>query len=223
MCIRDSLIQWVGVCLYETGKILEAKGYLEFASSKKIPEGYLYLGKLLVKLYRFEEAEKEFEKYQKVHRRNNEALERLEQEREYADKLQRAVNRTEDVQLIDSVVVPKREFLSAYNLSRAAGSLMPLGQFLKGPTKAEETLYMNERQNKVFFARSDDVWGNETGSTNLFTMEKLLDEFGNEKALPLSLIHICSSLWPYSAAPRQPMSPPPRRGQGLPCHRPTSP
>jgi len=52
------LNQWVGVCLYETGKILEAKGYLEFASSKKIPEGYLYLGKLLVKLYRFEEAEK---------------------------------------------------------------------------------------------------------------------------------------------------------------------
>ena len=165
------LNQWVGVCLYETGKILEAKEYLEFASSKKIPEGYLYLGKLLVKLYSFEEAEKEFEKYQKVHRRNNEALERLEQEREYADKLQRAVNRTEDVQLIDSVVVPKSDFLSAYNLSRAAGSLMPLGQFLKGPIKAGETLYMNERQNKVFFARSDDVWGNETGNTDLFTME----------------------------------------------------
>ena len=191
------LNQWVGVCLYETGKILEAKGYLEFASSKKIPEGYLYLGKLLVKLYRFEEAEKEFEKYQKVHRRNNEALERLEQEREYADKLQRAVNRTEDVQLIDSVVVPKREFLSAYNLSRAAGSLMPLGQFLKGPTKAEETLYMNERQNKVFFARSDDVWGNETGSTNLFTMEKLLDEFGNEKALPQTINTTGRQAYPF--------------------------
>jgi len=112
-----------------------------------------------VKLYRFEEAEAEFEKYQKFHRRNNEALDRLEQEREYADKLQRAVNRTEDVQLIDSVVVPKSDFLSAYNLSQAAGSLMPLGQFFKEPVNAGETLHMNERQNKVFFARGDRLGG----------------------------------------------------------------
>ncbi|HHU96537.1 MAG: tetratricopeptide repeat protein [Bacteroidota bacterium] len=187
------LNQWVGVCLYETGRILEAKGYLEFASSKKIPEGYLYLGKLLVKLYRFEEAEAEFEKYQKFHRRNNEALDRLEQEREYADKLQRAVNRTEDVQLIDSVVVPKSDFLSAYNLSQAAGSLMPLGQFFKEPVNAGETLHMNERQNKVFFARGDRLGG----STSLFTMEKLLDTFGNEKALPQTINTTGHQAYPF--------------------------
>ena len=174
-----SINQWLGVSLYETGRILEAKEYLEFASSKKINEAYLYLGKLYVKMYRFDEAEKEFEKYQRANRRNNDALEQLEREREYAERLQRAVSRTEDVQVIDSVVVAKSDFLSAYNLSRSSGSLMPLSEFFEERTDANKTLYMNELQNKVYYSRGDG-----TASTSLYTMEKLLDSFGNEKALP---------------------------------------
>ncbi len=202
------LNQWVGVCLYETGKILEAKGHLEFASSKKIPEGYLYLGKLLVKMYRFDEAEKEFEKYQKVHRRNKDALERLEREREYAEMLQRAVNRTEDVQIIDSVVVPKSDFLSAYKLSSSSGSLMYLGDFFKELANTWETLYMNELQNKIYFARSDGTGsaiitaqnneGDMTGgTTSLYTMEKLLNSFGNEKALPKTINTTGHQAYPF--------------------------
>ncbi len=80
-----SVNQWLGVCLYETGKLIEAEKYLTFASQKKITEAYIYLGELYSKTYRFEDAEKEFEKYQRANRRNNDALEKLAQKRIYAE------------------------------------------------------------------------------------------------------------------------------------------
>src|SRR5690554_763052 len=125
------LNQWLGMSLFMTGRLTEAEQYLKYASEKKIPEAYLSLGNLYVKLYRFEEAEKEFEKYQRVNRRNSEALERLDLAREYSTKIQRAVNRAEDIQIIDSLVLPKKEFLNAYNLSITSGSIMPINEFFK--------------------------------------------------------------------------------------------
>lgn len=71
------LNQWLGVSLYKTGRLVEAEQYLKYASEKKIPEAYLALGELYSKLYRFDEAEKEFDKYQRANRRNNEALKNL--------------------------------------------------------------------------------------------------------------------------------------------------
>lgn len=174
-----SINQWLGVSLYETGKILEAQKYLEFASKRRIVESYLYLGELYAKLYRFEDAEKEFKKYQQSKRRDREAMALLEEKREYAERLQRAVNRTEDLQVIDSLVVLKSDFLSVYNLSASSGVLKPVHQFFPGRTETGETLYMNERQDKIYYSEGDTAT-----DTDLYTMDKLLDTFGNEKRLP---------------------------------------
>ncbi|MDD4777771.1 MAG: tetratricopeptide repeat protein [Fermentimonas sp.] len=177
-----SLNQWLGVSLYKTGRLTEAEQYLKYASERKIPEAYISLGELYAKLYRFEEAEKEFEKYQRANRRNDEALKKLEVVREYADKLSRYVNRTEDVQIIDSLVVPKAEFLSAYNLSKSSGSLMMVSDFFAGQQNGGKTLYMNQREEKIYYSK-----GGNAANSNLFTMEKLLETFGNEKQLPESI------------------------------------
>ena len=184
--------QWLGVSLYETGRLIEAREYLEFASGRRVTEAYLYLGELYTKLYRFDEAEKEFEKYQRANRRNQEALDRLEQAREYADRLQRAVSRTEDVQIIDSLVVPKSEFLTAYNLSTSSGSLMPLSEFFNEQLGSDKTLYMNERGDKIYYSRGDEATG-----THLYTMEKLIDAFGNEKQLPSSINATGNQAYPF--------------------------
>lgn len=186
------LNQWLGVSLYETGRLTEAEPYLKYASERKIPEAYLYLGELYAKLYRFEEAEKEFEKHQRANRRNQEALDRLAQAREYADRLQRAVSRTEDVQIIDSLVVRKDAFLLAYNLSTSSGSLMPLNDFFRDQAAAGKTLYMNERKDKIYYSRDSEASG-----TSLFTMEKLIDEFGNEKELPASINTAGQQAYPF--------------------------
>ena len=174
-----SLNQWLGVSLYETGNLVKAEKHLSFAAQKKIPEAYLYLGELYAKMYRFEEAEVEFEKYQRANRKNEEALNKLALRRDYAGKLQRAVNRTEDIQIIDSLVLPKAIFLSAYNLSKSSGSLLPVSEFFNSLPVSDKTLYMNGKGDKIYYSRGDQ----DTGS-DLFTMDKLIDTFGNEKKLP---------------------------------------
>ncbi len=176
------LNQWIGVSLLETGRLAEAEKYLTFASLKKIPEASLYLGELYTKMYRFIEAEKEFGKYQKANRRNNEALNRLAVKREKAERLKRMVSRTEDIQVIDSLVLPKSGFLAAYHLSESAGSLMPVNAFFKNMPANAGTLFMNERRDKMVYSQGDSLTG-----SDLFTMDKLVDSFGNEKKLPASV------------------------------------
>lgn len=184
------LNQWLGVSLFKTGRLTEAEQYLKYASEKKIPEAYLSLGELYVKLYRFEEAEKEFEKYQRANRRNEEALNRLEEARDYAESIKRAVNRTEDVQIIDSLVLPKKDFLSAYNLSLESGSIIPINDFFKNQPLSDKTLFLNEREDKIYYSSADS-------EDKLFTMEKLLDSFGNEKRLPASINDSGSQAYPF--------------------------
>src|SRR5690554_3306471 len=184
------LNQWLGMSLFMTGRLTEAEQYLKYASEKKIPEAYLSLGNLYVKLYRFEEAEKEFEKYQRANRRNEEALDRLEEARDYAESIRRVVNRTEDVQIIDSLVLPKQDFLSAYNLSLESGSIIPINDFFENQPISDKTLFLNEREDKIYYSSGDS-------EAKLFTMEKLLDSFGNEKKLPASINESGNQAYPY--------------------------
>ncbi|NLY25893.1 MAG: tetratricopeptide repeat protein [Bacteroidales bacterium] len=177
-----ALNQWVGVSLLKTGRFMEAEKYLAFASQKKIPESFIYLGELYARMYRFEAAEEEFGKYQRANRRNEEALEKLTVKREEAERLRRATNRTEDIQIIDSLVLPKSAFLAAYKLSLSSGSLMPVNEFFRNVTTSDKTLFMNERQDKIYYSQ-----GNSDSGFDLFTMDKLLDSYGNEKKLPESV------------------------------------
>lgn len=187
-----SLNQWLGVSLYKTGHLLEAEQYLAYASAKKVTEAYIYLGELKATLYQFEEAEKEFEKYERANRRNDTALERLEQVRDYADKLKRAVSRTEDVQIIDSLVIPKQQLLSAYNLSISSGRVMPASDFFNSLPATNKTLYINEKQDKIYYSKDDPKNGSE-----LYTMERLIDSFGNEKRLPESINNSGNQAYPF--------------------------
>ncbi len=174
-----SLNQWLGVCLYETGNLPDAEQYLAYASQKKIPEAYIYLGELYTKMYRFDEAEKEFEKYQKIKRRDKEALAHLEEKRAYADRLKRLVKRTEDIQIIDSLIVAKNKFLSAYHLSASSGSLVPVNEFFSNYPNNTLPVFINEKKDKLYFSQQDSLRGLE-----ICSMEKLLDNFGNQKVLP---------------------------------------
>ena len=184
------LNQWLGVSLYKTGRLVEAEQYIKYASDRKIPEAYLSLGKLYVKLYRFEEAEKEFEKYQRTNRRNSDALERLSLAREYSSTIQRAINRAEDIQIIDSLVLPKRDFLNAYNLSITSGIIMPINEFFNDQSLNDKTLFLNERKDKIYYSSGEN-------DINILTMEKLLDTFGNEKLLPSSINDAGDQAYPF--------------------------
>ena len=171
---------WLGRASLYTGDLETAEKSLSQAKRRSYHDATLYLGRLYAMQYNFEAAEKEFTAYRRVRRRNKESMALLEEEEEYANRLQRLLSRTEDIQIIDSVVVAKNDFLSAYNLSASGGSIQWARNFFGERDEDENSVvFMNERETKLYFSRP----ATEQGST-LYTMEKMVDNFGNEKQLP---------------------------------------
>lgn len=190
----DASINYLlGMAALHTGDIVTAEQSLTLAKKKRVNDATLYLGRLYVIQYKFADAEKEFAAYEKAMRRNKEALAELEKEREYADRLHRLVSRTEDIQIIDSVVVQKNEFIKAYNLSANGGSLLWAHDFFDEVSNDDQSVvFMNERKTKVYFSRP----ASEQGST-LFTMEKLMNNYGNEKMLTSPISDSKDQAYPF--------------------------
>jgi tetratricopeptide (TPR) repeat protein len=189
---NPQLNQMLGVSLYETGRIREAEKHLLFASQRRVTDAHLYLGAIYSLMYRFADAEREFGLFERANRRNNVALEQLAEKRAYVAKLHRAVQRTEDIQIIDSLIVPKNSFLTAYNLSASSGSLMPMNDFFRNTVSGDKVLFMSGRGDRVHFSNGDELNG-----FSLFTMERLLDTFGNERKLPENINSSGSNAYPF--------------------------
>ena len=184
---------WLGRASLYTNDLETADKALTQAKKRRYHDATLYLGRLYALRYNFEAAEKEFAAYERVKRRDKEAMAMLEEERQYADRLQRLVSRTEDIQIIDSVVVSKNDFLSEYYLSANGGSLKWAHDFFgETDTDNNSVVYMNERETKVYFSRPASGQG-----STLYTMEKMLDNFGNEKMLPSPITTAEDQAYPF--------------------------
>ncbi|MDR1743061.1 MAG: tetratricopeptide repeat protein [Dysgonamonadaceae bacterium] len=189
---NPSLNLWIGISEYKTGNEFGAEKYLQFASKKNQVDACLYLGDLYAKTYRMKEAEDEYAKYERAKRRDKDALAVLEPRREYAERLSSLLRKVEDVQIIDSVVVEKKAFLSAYKLSAASGSLLPKNEFFDTQNEDDNVLYINELKDKIYYGQGDPASG-----LDLYTMEKLLGNFGNEKRLPASVNTSGDEAYPF--------------------------
>lgn len=171
-----SLNLWVGVCLFETGGNLKsAEEYLLIASKRNLPESYLYLGDIYVRQYRVSEAKSQYDKYAKVRPKERDTT--LANRNQYLEKLQRAISRTEDIQIIDSLIMNKDIFLSAYKLSPDAGSLSAFNDVFETNKKIESTVYTNGKGSKIYFGQPSG------DKISLFSMDKLLNGYGNEKKI----------------------------------------
>jgi hypothetical protein len=109
------------------------------------------------------------DKYAKLKKRDKTAAVLVEKEKTLLAKLKKAALHVEDVQIVDSVVVDKNAFLEAYKLSPSAGALKK-----QSPAMA----YTNEKATKMYYVKP-----NESGKTELFSVEKLMDNYENEKPL----------------------------------------
>lgn len=185
-----SLNQWYGVCLFETeGSLSKAKECITFASKKNVQEAYLYLGRIYTKEYLFDAAVKEFDRYAKLKRRDKEAMDRLDKAKNYLSLMERYSSRPEDIQIIDSLLVDKSDFLQGYKLSPYSGEI-------KYYTDKSSTVYLNEKKDKMYYSKSLN-----NGNSSLFSMEKLLDDFGNEKQLSTNNFDLTGSLnYPFMLA-----------------------
>lgn len=179
---NSSYNQWYGVCCFETGDLETAEKHLLVANKRKVQESYRYLGELFFLTYRFEEAVEMFETYIGLLAKKKQPVEEFEKRKSQANNAQRMLERVEDIQVIDSIVVDKDKFLNTYFLSEESGTLTNYNTFFGTNDSTESVVYMNQKADKIYYAEAT-----EENKYCLFTQSMLLDHWGDEKQLPMNI------------------------------------
>ena len=177
---NSSYNHWYGVCCYETGDLTGAEKHLKVAVKRKVQEAYRYMSEVYYKTYRFDEAGEMLEEYINLLAKKKQDPQSFETKLDLANNAQRMMEKVEDVQIIDSLVVDKDDFLSAYILSEESGTLDSYKDFFQTNEPVSSTVYKNQKGDKIYYAHSTDG-----DRYCLFTQSMLMDEWGDEKQLPM--------------------------------------
>ena len=182
---NTSYNQWYGDCLLETGNPEKAREYLKFAASRRVQEAFRSLGKMHYMLYEFKESAEAYTQYADLlikakKQAEAEATRPLIQRSERAARM---LSHTENIQIIDSVVINKQNFLEAYLLSSESGYL---------ETNAGQIIYENPLRDKRYFADK-----NENGKYRLFSEIKLQNNWGDRNMLSLPVDSITNDNYPF--------------------------
>ena len=162
---------WYGVCCLKTGEPEEAVKYLETAVKRRVAGGQLYLGQAYNDTYRFEDAVNCFEEYIADLSKRKRSTEEAEALLEKSKADLRMLKGVEDVCIIDSFVVDKANFLSAYKISEESGKLFTFNEFFQTEGDHPGTVYETEIGNKIYYSEKG-----ERGNLDIFSKNKLLNE-----------------------------------------------
>jgi hypothetical protein len=105
---------------------------------------------VMLRYYRFEESEEMFQEYIDLLAKKKQDTLPWEQRLEQVKNALRMMEKNEDVEIIDSLVVDKEAFLTAYKLSEGVCSLMLFSDFFQLSDASESTVYMIQKQDKIF-------------------------------------------------------------------------
>lgn len=161
---------WYGACCYEGGDLEEARPYLEKSAARKVINAYLYLGRLYCDTYRFDEAVENMEQHIYWLEKKDRNTEAAERELAHCRMAARMFRATEKVVVVDSFVVSKPDFLSAYKLSKDAGEIV-------ADENGKNVQFVNELGNKKIY-----VVPGEQGSA-LWSSFRLIDKWGDPEKL----------------------------------------
>ena len=131
------------------------------------------MSEVYYKTYRFDEAGEMLEEYINLLAKKKQDPQSFETKLDLANNAQRMMEKVEDVQIIDSLVVDKDDFLSAYILSEESGTLDSYKDFFQTNEPVSSTVYKNQKGDKIYYAHSTD------GDRYLpFYPSMLMDEWG---------------------------------------------
>ncbi|MDR2969978.1 MAG: tetratricopeptide repeat protein [Tannerellaceae bacterium] len=190
---NGSYNHWYGVCCFETGDMEGAEKHLKVGINRKVQESHRYLAELYFKLYRFDEASGMFDEYIELLTKKKQDVEPFQRRKEQADNAQRMLERVEEVQVIDSMVVDKDGFLTAYTLSQENGTLTSFRDFFQTGTSSSSTVFMNQKGDRILYAQETP----ENGYC-LFTQSYLLDHWGDEKQLTINTDDAGDDNYPFA-------------------------
>ncbi len=183
---------WYGVCCLHTGEPTVALKYLETAVKKRIPSGQLYLAQNYNDLYRFDEAIQNYEEYISDLTRRKRSTEEAEKLLEKTKANLRMLKGVEEVCFIDSFVVDKKNFLSAYKISPESGKLFMYNAYFKDSDKKGGTVYETELGNKIYYSEQQP-----DGTLSILSRNKLLDKWSNGSLLPGSINEAVNANYPF--------------------------
>ena len=173
-----SLNYWYGVCLNETGEHDKALPYLKKAIDSDVENAYRYMGDYYIQDGNYDDAISYYEEY----------LDRVDpadtmfiiytRRAEKAKHELKFYKRVQKVQFVDSVVVEKDKFLSAYLLGNDCGDIDAVHNMLGGNVSAEGIAYRTEMRDKIYYSDVDAG-----GRMQLYMCYKMLDSWSNPTAL----------------------------------------
>lgn len=186
---------WYGVCCLKTGEPAEAIKYLETAVKRRTPGGQLYLAQAYNDTYRFEDAVETFEEYIAELTKRKRSTTEAERLLEKSKANLRMLKGVEQVYLIDSFVVDKKDFLEAYKISPESGKLFMYDAYFDTPEGKGGTVYETELGNKIYYSELQ-----QDSTLSILSRNKMLDEWGKGSILPGSINEAMNANYPYVSA-----------------------
>jgi hypothetical protein len=183
------------VLLFFVSVVLHAQT-LEEADKLYADKKYVAAAEIYEQLYRFDSASESYkmqisllEKNVKANKRNTktavitDSIKLLVKKTESLERLEKMVRRCENIQIIDSIIVDKNNFLNAYHLSEDAGTLEK--------TKSS-VIYENQLKDRRFYGKKNDK-----NLFRLYTQVKTQDGWSEEKHLDIPVDSSANDNYPF--------------------------
>lgn len=136
----------IGRCYYELGNDSLAEYYL-LQSGDKYSLRDFYLAELEVKQYRFSEALRHYAIYLETIDSANTRYPYVLSQLNYCQFGQKLLRRTQCLQVLDTITLPKSSFLEAYELSSSAGDLSSVDTCFSFTTQRKDKTYLAKNHN----------------------------------------------------------------------------
>lgn len=183
---------WYGACCYETGEAKIAEKYLNIAASKKIQESFRYLGQLYSEEYRYEDALLNYNAYQAMLLKGKKPTDEIEKLIKKVTQSAQMIKGVEQVAIIDSVIVDKKNFLDAYKINEESGRISTYKEFFETETNHQGVVYQTELGNKIYYADKD-----KDNTLNIYTKTKLIEQWSEASLLPKSINTGADTNYPF--------------------------
>lgn len=180
----------LALCYLELKDAENAIKYLRKTPAKYLQRDF-YLGNALFAAYRFDESLATYQSYLATLKPTDNALLEVNLAIQKAEKAARLISKTEDIGIIDSVLVNKSEFLNFYKFYSELGSLKQQQVKVNSRKAADKIIYTTQRKDRVY--KSDTIGG----QLDLFTSYKLLDEWSKPNSLPININTSANENYPF--------------------------
>jgi len=173
------------VLLFSVSVALQAQT-LEIADMLYADKKYAAAAEMYEQLYRYDKAAESYQAQISLFEKNKKTVvnaDSLKPLLKKVENLERMVNRCEDIQIIDSIIVDKNDFLKAYHLTDEAGALEKTNG---------SVIYQNQLKDRRFYGKK-----NEDDFYHIYTQVKMQDGWSEEKLLNIPGDSLSDDNYPF--------------------------